>query len=147
MMSLQHTFVVLNLKYRVMENKNKNNRIILGAIVFVLGALLLLDNLELIHSPVSDYILNWKTLFIAVGGYLLLAKQKMLPGILMISLGVTFWLPAIFAYRFTLEQIFLPFTLIIAGSLLLFRYKLLNKNNDGKVSDSAASAGKVEEAR
>ncbi len=130
-----------------MENKNKNNRIILGAIVFVLGTLLLLDNLGLIQSQVSDYIMNWKTLFIAVGAYLLLAKQKLLPGILMISLGVTFWLPAIFAYHFTLEQIFLPFTLIIAGSLLLFRYKLINKKDERAESDSTASVGEVEEAR
>ena len=135
-----------------METKAINKRLVLGVLVLVLGALLLMDNLNMIYAPLSSYIFSWKTLFILVGIYLLLEKQKLIPGLLFLGLGVTFWLPVIFNYRITLNQIFLPALLLIAGAVLLLRSRLaagepekqslkkgVNKVKDADVIDTPVS--------
>ena len=111
-----------------MENIKNHKNTILGILAVIVGGLLLMDNLQVIEFPVSRYIFSWKTLLIAFGVFLLVVKQKLTGGIILISLGVTFWLPVIFSYQFSLNQIFLPAMLITAGSLVILNNYLTKKS-------------------
>ena len=117
-----------------MENLRKHKNTILGVLALIVGSLLLMDNLNIIDVEVTRYIFSWKTLLILLGIFILVGKQKVTGGIILISLGVTLWLPAVFNYQITTNQIFLPAVLITAGSLVLLnnymRNKLPDSNND-----------------
>ena len=126
-----------------MENIKKHKNTILGILALVVGALLLMDNLQVIEFPVSSYIFSWKTLFIALGIYLLVVKQKLTGGIILISLGITFWLPVIFSYQFSLNQIFLPAMLITAGSLVILNNYLTKKSIADDPSGNSSSNGNI----
>lgn len=101
-----------------MENKRN---IILGTLVVVIGALLLLNNFELINEPVKYYLLSWKTLLIGIGLVMIFSKRYLIGGIFISSLGIIFWLPAMFNYQFQLGHIFLPAMLVVAGIVLLIK--------------------------
>ena len=126
-----------------MENTKNQKNTILGILALVVGGLLLMDNLQLIDVPVSGYILSWKTFFIALGIYILVAKQKLTGGIILISLGVTLWLPVIFNYTFSLKQIFLPAMLITAGSLVILNNYLARRSESGNSQGNSNSSGDV----
>ena len=129
-----------------MENIKKHKNTILGILALAIGALLLMDNLQIIDAPISRYVFSWKTLFLALGVYLLVVKQKLTAGIILISLGVTFWLPVIFSYQFSLNQIFLPAMLITAGSLVILHNYLAKRSVADDPSGNSNSTGNVIEA-
>jgi predicted membrane protein len=104
-----------------METKNTNHKTSAGIIVLVLGLILLLNNFDWIQFPVKHYIFSWKTLLIGIGGLLIVAREKYASGIFLIGLGLIFWLPEIFHFRFTLHQIFWPALLIVVGTVILLK--------------------------
>lgn len=125
-----------------MENNKNTKRAILGIIVLVLGTLLLMDNFNIIDFPIRHYILSWKTLLIVIGIAMLASGKKNTGGIVLIGLGVVFWLPAIFEYQITIKQIFWPSVLIIIGFVLLAKVRGLNGKPAG---DAKLAAGEVSE--
>jgi len=116
-----------------MENKNNKN-IILGTIVVAVGALLLLNNFELINDPLKYYLLSWKTLLIGIGLLLIISRRHLIGGIFVSSIGVIFWLPEIFNHQFQLGHVFLPAMLVVVGVVLLIKSGTLHKkrNHDEK---------------
>lgn len=110
-----------------MENKRN---IVLGTLVVVIGALLLLNNFELINEPVKYYLLSWKTLLIGVGLAMILSKRHLIGGIFISSLGVILWLPALFNYQFQLGHVFLPAMLVVVGIVLLIKATGLHKKQN-----------------
>lgn len=132
----RRTFAKEILNHQEMENKTKNNRnTVLGIFVLAIGALLLLANFDLLGFPVKQYIFSWKTLLIGIGTALLLTNKKNVGGVILISLGVVFWIPEIVDHQVSLNQIFLPAVLIVFGILTLAKVKGLDKkkNIDTKV--------------
>lgn len=103
-----------------MENKNNRN-IILGTIVVVIGGLLLLNNFDVLASPIQHYILSWKTLLIVIGLVMMATRRNLVGGIFVLGLGIIFWLPAIFDYQIQLGQVFLPAMLVVVGVVLLLK--------------------------
>lgn len=102
-----------------MENRKKNRNAVLGIVILVIGTLLLLDNFDQLNFPIKQYIFSWKTLLLIVGVYVLAVKQKLEGGIVLISLGLVMWIPAITGYRISLDQIFLPAVFMIVGVVVL----------------------------
>lgn len=109
-----------------MENNKNAKRAILGIIILVLGILLLMNNFNIFEFPVRHYILSWKTLLIVIGIVMLASGKKNTGGIVLIGLGIIFWLPSIFEYQFTIKQIFWPSVLIIIGFVMLSKVRDLN---------------------
>ena len=115
-----------------MENSRNITRAILGLIVLVVGILFLMDNFNILDFPVRHYILSWKTLLIVIGIAMLASGKKNTGGIVLIGLGIIFWLPSIFEYQFTIKQIFWPSVLIIIGFIMLSKVRDLNGKQAGK---------------
>ena len=104
-----------------METKNTNGRIIAGTIVLIIGIALLFNNFDFIQFPVKHYIFSWKTLLIGIGIVILATKRNYISGAFLIALGTIFWMPEIFNFQFSLQQIFWPALLIVFGIVLLLK--------------------------
>lgn len=111
-----------------MENKTKRNLVIIIVSVLLIS-LVLLDNFNLLGSAIEYYLLSWKTLLIVIGVALMLIPKHLAGGIVLTSLGVIFWLPALFNNQFQLGEVFLPALLIVIGTLLLLRAGAHKKKN------------------
>lgn len=112
-----------------MENKKNNRNILVGAIIAIIGGLLLLNNFGLIGFPLTHYLISWKTLLIVIGLFMMASGKHLTGGIIVASLGVIFWLPSIFSHQIVLGQIFLPAMLVVLGVILLLKAGGL-KNKD-----------------
>ncbi len=82
----------------------------------------------MLGSAIEYYLLSWKTLLIAIGLALMLMPKHLAGGIILSSLGVISWLPALFNNQFQLGEVFLPALLIVLGVLLLLRTGANKKN-------------------
>lgn len=114
-----------------MENKNNRN-IIVGSIVVILGSLLLLNNFGFLDFQIKYYLFSWKTLLIVIGLFMLTSRKNLTGGIILISLGVIFWLPALLGHQIVLGQIFLPAILMVIGIIFLLKAGGLDRNKAKK---------------
>jgi len=126
--------------------KRKNNHIILGIIIASIGVFLLIANFGLMHIPFFDYLFSWKTLLILVGIFMLVYKKNLTAGILIIGLGVIFWLPSVFNQQIELGEVFLPSLFIILGIIALLKAGGMHKkrtscgkSTEYEISDKATS--------
>lgn len=96
----------------------RDRRLLLGVALLLLGAVWLLDEINLIPGYFTYYILNWRTLLIAIGAFLVVQRDRVTPGLILIGLGTFFWLR-----RFDLFildwGILLPVALIFIGIALI----------------------------
>ena len=102
-----------------MEQKTTDSRLIIGIILIVLGGLLMLNTLDIVTWPIRHYFFNWKTILIIIGLVLIGNKQRKVSGIILISLGVAFWLPSIFDVNIQFHQVFWPMLLIGLGVVVI----------------------------
>jgi len=102
-----------------MEQKTTDSRLIIGIILIVFGGLLMLNTLEIVTWPIRHYFFNWKTILIVIGLVLIGNKQRKVSGIILISLGVAFWLPSIFNVNIRFHQVFWPMLLIGLGVVVI----------------------------
>ena len=86
------------------------------------------NNFNMLGSAIEYYLLSWKTLLIVIGLALMLIPKHLAGGIILSSLGVISWLPALFNNQFQLGEVFLPALLIVLGVLLLLRTGANKKN-------------------
>ena len=107
--------------------KKKNKSVVMGALVIILGGLLLLDSFALFDLQIKDYIFSWKTLLIVVGILMITSRKRFIGGVLVGSIGVILWLPTIFNYQFELNQVFWPAILVAIGVALLAKSSVLHK--------------------
>lgn len=90
-------------------------------LLIVAGGLLLLDTFDLLDFSIRHYILNWKTLLIAIGVIIVASSENRITGYILIGLGLMFWLPSIGGYYVSLHQVFWPLVLIAVGMVILTR--------------------------
>jgi len=79
----------------------------------------MLNTLEIVTWPIRHYFFNWKTILIVIGLVLIGNKQRKVSGIILISLGVAFWLPSIFNVNIRFHQVFWPMLLIGLGVVVI----------------------------
>lgn len=104
-----------------METKNTNGRIIAGILVLIIGIALLINNFDFVQFPIKHYIFSWKTLLIGIGIVIIATKKNYTSGAFLIGLGTIFWLPEIFGFQFSLQQVFWPALLIVFGTVLILK--------------------------
>lgn len=97
---------------------NNNKKIGFALIVIVVGALLLADNLNVLPLHIPYFLTHWYTLFIFLGLFLLLVRNKKGPGISLMVVGGFFMMSDVFDVSvFSLW----PALLIAVGVLILVR--------------------------
>ncbi len=106
-----------------METKiqKTDTRLLIGFLLIVAGALLLLDTFDVITFNLRHYLISWKTLLIFIGLIIIASRENRSTGIILIGLGILFWIPEFFDYHIRLRAVFWPGILIILGFVILTR--------------------------
>lgn len=135
--------------YSNKHHASKDGKLILGALLIIVGLLVMLGNFDFINTNVSHYIFNWKSILIFLGIYLLGARPQKHTGYILIGIGVVFWLPEIFGESIHLHDVFWPLILIGLGYILIRRQRMahqpedLKKGMDGFLEDTSVFGGGV----
>lgn len=117
------------------KSKNTTGKAIAGIAILLVGTLFLMNNFNLLELPIKQYIFSWKTLLIVIGLVVIASRQNLIGGLFLMGLGITFWLPAMFGYQFSLGQVFLPSMLVFAGVALLLNAAKKRKKPNKKHSE------------
>ncbi len=120
-----------------MENKKTDRKLIVAILLIVAGALLMLDTFDISGLPLRHYILNWKTILIAIGVVIIATRERAVAGYILIGLGLISWLPSLVNYNVSLGQIFWPALLIGIGVLIISRRGRHGEYHKHRVSGTA----------
>ena len=106
-----------------MEEKKKtfDRKLIAAIVLIVAGALLLLNTFGLVHTTLWPYIMNWKTILIAIGLVLIASPQHRITGYILMGIGLVFWVPSLLGTDIRFHQVFWPVILIAIGLIIISR--------------------------
>lgn len=135
-------------KLNTMNESTKNDRRFWLGIIFVaMGAMWLLDNLNIFNFSFPRYLFSWKTMLILIGLFLIGRKKKLDEGITLIVIGGIFLLKDMGVWDFqNFKQILWPAIVIGIGLSLLYRQRQsaqanISDPNDADVIDDFAVLG------
>ena len=104
-----------------MEQKG-NKRFYLGVVLIVVGAILILQRLNLIPWDIADLLISWQMILIAIGIFSLMGGNRT-GGIILIGIGGFFLLPELVDVPREVKRIYWPLILVAIGASLLYRQK------------------------
>ncbi|MHA7111689.1 LiaF transmembrane domain-containing protein [Sunxiuqinia elliptica] len=104
-----------------MENKG-NKRFYLGLMLIVIGAVLILERLNLLPWNVADLLISWQMLLVAIGVFSLAGGNRT-GGTILIVIGGFFLLPELISVPHEVRRLYWPLILVAIGAALLFRHK------------------------
>jgi predicted membrane protein len=96
-------------------------KIVFGLLVVLAGALLLAFNTGYIDIEFKHLVFNWQVLLIAVGLTNLFSKESWLTGVVLIAVGVFFWIPMFYAFPYNFKGLFWPALIILFGILIIIK--------------------------
>lgn len=91
------------------------NRAVIGLILILAGAFLLLRNTDIFPYFIERIVFSWQMLLIVIGLLITLGASNKTPGLIVMSVGVFFLIPALFPVIFGKYNLFWPAVLIILG--------------------------------
>jgi predicted membrane protein len=101
--------------------ENSDRRSVLGVLLLLVGAFLILNNLNIIPFYIPHYIFTWPVILIVLGVVFILTKGRNGTGFILISIGSVFL--AMEAFHFSWRDVggFWPIILVLVGIGLLIR--------------------------
>uniref|UniRef100_UPI004047F7CC LiaI-LiaF-like domain-containing protein n=4 Tax=Roseivirga sp. TaxID=1964215 RepID=UPI004047F7CC len=112
-----------------MNSINKNA--IIGLVFIAIGAIFLLDNLEIISWRVRHYLFQWENIFLIVGLVLITNRENFRKGLIFLAIGIFLNLDNWFHVDVNLFDLW-PVALVLIGIALIAR----NKTSEEKTRDS-----------
>jgi predicted membrane protein len=106
----------------------------LGAALLLLGVVWLLEEVNLIPDFITDIIFDWRTLLIAIGAFLVVQRDRVTPGLILLGIGGFFWLRE-FNWFFLDWDILLPAVLIFIGISLIVGRNIRTSNSGEESND------------
>jgi predicted membrane protein len=97
-----------------------DSRIFIGILLVLAGALLIAENLNLLSWEMSNILISWPMLLIAVGLFNL-ARKAYTPGYIFLAVGLFFLTPRVIDVPEHFYSNFWPAVLIAVGIIFLFR--------------------------
>jgi predicted membrane protein len=107
---------------KVRRRHNPDSRVFLGILFVSIGALLILQNLDLLSWDLSHILISWPMLLIVIGVFNLQRKAGS-AGLIMIGIGTFFLLPRIFDVPDHFFHNFWPLILVIVGIIFIFQWR------------------------
>ena len=107
-----------------MESRRSDKRFYFGVVLIFLGAVMILERLELIPESVSDILISWQMLLIGIGVLSILGGNRV-AGTILVVIGGTFLVPELIVIpekkMEVLKRIYFPMVLVGIGAALLIR--------------------------
>jgi predicted membrane protein len=107
-----------------MEKKQRVNgsRFFFGFILLLIGLIMILERSGILNWEIYDFLLSWKMLLVAIGGFVFFNGNRG-AGIIVMGIGVFFMLPDIFEDYEQIKRFFWPSLLLLVGVTLIFGSK------------------------
>lgn len=96
-------------------------RVLLGGLLMIFGGLLLLFNFSIIPYQYKDFIFTWQMIPIVIGLVSLVSNEDKTTGIILIAVGLFFYLPKFYWFDYDLKRLFWPAIFMLIGFLIIFR--------------------------
>lgn len=101
-------------------SQDTNRRIVLAGFLIIIGIVLLLRNLDLLPW-FPEYVFSWPMILVLIGTYILLTKQRIIPSLIFIGIGLYFLLPDIAGIYISHLWMLWPLILIAIGISIVLR--------------------------
>lgn len=101
------------------QDRKYNGRFVVGLVILITGLLFLFNNFNLLPPKLDYYIFSWKTLLIAIGVLNLVFSHNRTAGFILITVGVVFWIPDIFALSVSAGRFIWPLAIVAVGIFLI----------------------------
>lgn len=118
---------------RIIEQRHRDHRLLLGIAIIFIGVLFLADNFGMITYDVRRYLFRWQAILIVLGLVFIASGRNRSTGIILLFVGGIFYLRDILDYHINFTQLFWPSLLILVGVLMIFRHRLDGDRTRGKV--------------
>lgn len=105
------------------QHCNFDKRAVLGSVLVLVGVIFLGENLGWFNNRISDILISWPMLLVALGFFSLLRKKNNMGGWMMIAIGAYFILPKIIPTPYDHDRLFWPILLVLFGIFLIFKKK------------------------
>jgi predicted membrane protein len=96
-------------------------KIVFGLLVIFAGLLLLAFNTGYIDPVYKYLVFNWQVLLIAIGLTNVFSKEGWLTGVILIAIGVFFWIPMLYILPYNFKAMFWPALIILFGILIIIK--------------------------
>ena len=122
-----------------------DKRIYLGVIFIMIGLVWALDNIEVIPPQISDFVFRWENILILLGGFLLVSRENIRVGAILLALGVFFALDNWFNINLSLWNLW-PLAFVFIGIYLIGRKasvgeEITTSEESNTVNDTAIFSG------
>lgn len=103
------------------SNNNNNSRSILGIILMLVGFAIIAKAFHILPNRVMHHIFTWEMILIVLGVILLISKENKGTGIILLVIGLVFWIPDVVYLPYPSRKIFWGGVFIAIGILMLLR--------------------------
>jgi predicted membrane protein len=101
------------------NDTKQNNRVIFGAFLIAVGALLVFRNMDFFPYELHRVIFSWPALVFGLGALSYFGKKDKATGVIIMSVAGLFLLPIIFDWNFHWREVFWPVILILLGIVVI----------------------------
>jgi predicted membrane protein len=112
--------------------RSRTRKYILGIIIIVAGLLLLASNTGYLPYGLRHIFFSWQMILIVIGLILLVRRESIVPGVILLLIGGIFILPRLFYFSFSMVHLFWPALLIAIGLLIIFKKFPRHSRMEGK---------------
>lgn len=132
------------------NNESMDKRLLLGALLILLGGIFLLDTLDVLQFSFTRIVFSWGFLLFIIGIFTLLNTEKKLLGGILSGAGILFLIPRVFPGVHFHSGIVLPIILIALGIYIIFNkrkrdeahsFHFKSEINKDKIDDVAIFGG------
>lgn len=117
------------------ETKHRDNRLILGIGIVLVGLLFLANNFGWLDYEIRRYLFRWEVVLIVLGLIMLAGRSNKTTGVILLFIGGAFYLRDLMGFDFTFWEVFWPSLLILAGLLIIFRHRIDRSADQSLLND------------
>lgn len=109
-----------------MERHDTRKRFLIGAIILLVGVLVLARSIGFYSTFIEKFIFRWEMIFISIGLIGVISHENKGPGFLLLVIGAAFYLKNYYElpYHINFWQLFLALMLIFGGIAIIFRRRM-----------------------